>query len=344
MSLSITRSVFETLKTGEVVHKFIFSNGSMKITMLDFGAHIWDIQCPDKNGTLEGITQSCTTIEDQLTLNNYYGATIGRYGNRIAKGVYKIDGIEYHAPINNGDNALHGGIQGFDKHMWDTKVIMDNDQVGVEFSRVSADGEEGYPGEMHITVAYTLNLKNELSIDYKGTTTKPTIINMTNHTYWNLTGNCKDQIYDTELYINADKYLPVEDMIPINLGTPVKDTTFDFTTRRAMGPNVRASDGGGKPGIDHTYILNKEKEGELSLCAEAYEPVSGRHMTVYTTEPGVQLYTSNWIDKLPPWAPHYAFCLETHHAPNSPNVPEFPTTLLRPDQTYHTHTVYAFSW
>jgi aldose 1-epimerase len=321
-----------------------------EITILSYGAKIVSIMIPDKDGKLTDVVTGHDSIDDYLSSEEpYFGAVCGRYGNRIAKGQFTLDGILYDKlAINNGPNNLHGGIKGFNSVVWDMKQI---DSQSVELMYSSADGEEGFPGKLDITIKYSLTDDNEVIISYHAVTDKATVLNLTNHSYFNLSGAGDPYIGDHLLSINADYYLPTDNTaIPYGPKEKVEGTPMDFRAPIEVGKRINDDFEQlifGK-GYDHTYILNKE-ENELSLCARSESPKTGIIMEVFTTEPGVQLYTGNWMtgnlkgkngQRYPMRA---ALCLETQHFPDSPNKPEYPTTTLRPGEAFNSITIFKFS-
>lgn len=320
-----------------------------ELTITNYGAKIVSLMVPDRSGKLTDVVTGHNSIEEYLVSEEpYFGAICGRYANRIAKGKFTLDGATYELPINNGPNSLHGGIEGFNAKVWDVKQI---DGQTVELTYVSPDGEEGYPGTLTVTVTYHLSDDNEVKIDYKAETDKPTVLNLTNHSYFNLSGAGDPYIGDHILTIEADYYLPTDETaIPYGAPEKVEGTPMDFRTPTEIG--LRINDDFqqlifGK-GYDHTYVLNK-KGSELSFCARCESPKTGIVMETYTTQPGVQLYTSNWttgnfIAKNGQRYPERcAFCLETQHFPDSPNKPEYPSTVLRPGEVFESQTIYKFS-
>lgn len=348
-TMSVDKTSFGKTKKGEPVTLFTLHNShGLVVKLMDYGATVVSVETPDKNGKLANITLSFPTLEGYLQRHPYFGSTVGRYGNRIAKGKFTIDGKESTLATNNGPNHLHGGQVGFDAVMWTAEEVKTADSVGVKFSYLSKDGEEGYPGNLKVTVTYSLTEADELRIDYSATTDKPTHVNLTNHNYWNLGGAGSGSILKHELMINADQYLPIDaSSIPTGAPAPVKGTALDFTKPTPIGDRI---DELKKPphetkGYDHCYVL-RGQEGKLTLAARVKDPASGRVMEISTTEPGIQLYCGNFLDGSAGnggFKQHEAFCLETQHYPDSPNQPQFPSTLLKPGQTYKSTTVHKFS-
>jgi aldose 1-epimerase len=313
---------------------------------MTYGATLTELHVPDKSGTMGDVVLGCDNLGQYLKGSPYFGATVGRVGNRIAKGKFTLDGKEYTLAVNNGPNALHGGIKGFDKRVWAARTVRSDDGPAVRFTYHSPDGEEGYPGNLDVTVTYTLTNQNALRLDYSAKTDKDTPVNLTNHTYFNLAGH--GDILNTELMLNADKYLAVDDtLIPTGEMKDVKGTPMDFTTPHTIGERINQV-GGDPKGYDHCYVINGGGKS-LTLAARAFEPTSGRVLEMQTTEPGVQFYTSNFLDGSltgkggVKYAQHTAFCLEAEHYPDSVNHPEFPSTILHPGETYHQRTEYRFT-
>jgi aldose 1-epimerase len=346
--LEIRKQKFGTTPAGEQVDVYTFTNGRVSIAMLTWGATIQRIDVPDRRGRLANINLGFDNLPDYASLSPYFGSTIGRYGNRIAKGRFTLDGKTYQLPINNEPNSLHGGTIGFDKRVWKATVVRTDDTIGVEFKYVSPDGEMGYPGTLSTTATYTLDRRNNLRIDYHATTDKPTVLNLTNHAYFNLQGEGTSSVDDHYLYINARAYTPVDEtLIPTGAIAPVAGTPFDFTRPTQIGARNRHD----HPqlligrGYDHNFVLNGSG---MRLAAKAWERDSGRLLTVHTTEPGVQLYAGNFLDGTftgignRAYRQGDAFCLETQHYPDSPNHPNFPSTVLRPGQTFRSTTVFGF--
>lgn len=325
------------------LYTLVNSKGTtVKIT--NYGGIVTSFVTEDKNGNKNSIVVGFDSLMNYMQQPPYFGALVGRYGNRIAKGKFTLDGKTYTLAINNKPNALHGGLKGFDKQVWDASVA-DTSKPALTLHYVSKDGEEGYPGNLNVTVVYTLTDDNELEIDYTATTDKATPLNLTNHSYFNLTGDVSNTILDETLMIDADNYTPVDTtLIPTGKITPVKGTPFDFTKPKKIGLDI--SQVPGEPnGYDHNFVLNK-KDSSLTKVAVLSDSVSGRQLEVYTTQPGLQFYTGNFLDgkftnhdgkkvQL-----HTALCMETQHFPDSPNEPSFPSSILKPGQTYHEVTKY----
>lgn len=322
-----------------------------EVTITNYGAKIVSLMVPDRSGKLTDVVTGHNTIDEYLVSEEaYFGAVCGRYGNRIAGGKFTLDGVVYDKlAINNGPNSLHGGLKGFNSVVWDVKRI---DEQTVELKYTSADGEEGFPGKLDTTVTYYLSNGNEVVIMYHAVTDKPTVLNLTNHSYFNLSGQGDPSVYDHDLTINADYYLPTDETaIPYGPKAPVENTPMDFRKPHKVGARIdqdfEALNFG--KGYDHTYILNKEEENGLTFCARCLSPKTGIVMETYTTQPGVQLYTGNWMtgnfvgkngQRYPARA---ALCLETQHFPDSPNKPEYPSTVLRPGEVFQSKTIYKFS-
>lgn len=317
----------------------------MQVDILNFGGIITSIKVPDKKGIIEDVVLGFDSPEEYLQVHPYFGALIGRYGNRIAKGKFKLDGKTYTLAINNGPNHLHGGLKGLDKKFWNVEELKHKNSL--LFSYLSIDGEEGYPGTLSIEVTYTLNDNNEVKIDYLATTDKATPVNLTNHSYFNLSGNNRNSILDHEIMIIADQYTVVDkDLTPTGQLKYVKGSEMDFTTPKKIGVDIlKVKEGGG---YDHNYVL-RDWDGSLRPAATLYEASSGRLMEVLTTEPGLQFYSGNFLDgsltgkSKDVYQKHDGLCLETQHYPDSPNHENFPSTILRPGQIYKSTTIYRFT-
>ena len=342
---------FGTTPDGQAVRLYTLRNAQgMTAQIMTYGAIVVSLTAPDKNGTFDDIVLGYDHLAGYIEDSPYFGAIVGRYGNRIAKGRFTLDGTTYTLATNDGENHLHGGIKGFDKVVWDDEPVDRADAVGVKLTYLSKDGEEGYPGDLKVSVIYLLTNRNELRIEYEATTDKATPVNVTHHGYFNLTGGRRD-ILGHELMLNADRFTPVDaGLIPTGELRPVQGTPMDFRKRTAIGARIDDDDeqlrfGGG---YDHNWVLNKKGDA-MTLEAEVHEPTTGRLMTVRTTEPGIQFYAGNFLDGTITgkngvvYEHRYGFCLETQHYPDSPNQPEFPSTILRPGRIYRTTTVYAFS-
>lgn len=347
----LKREDFQTTVGGKKTDLFILRNSAgNEVAITNYGGALVAIMVPDKDGKTGNVIMGHDNINDVINSPEpYLSRLIGRFGNRIAKGKFTLKGKEYQVPVNNGVNALHGGKKGYNDKVWEPELM--NDQTLV-LNYVSPYGEEGYTGELKVTVEYTWTDDNELKIDYLATTNKKTIINLTNHGFFALAGiaNPTPTVDNVELHINADYYLPIDETsIPTGEIRLVKGTPFDFTTPKPIGQDIDADDEQIKngTGYDHNYVLNKREEGELSLAASAYEPVSGRTMEVYTTEPGVQFYSANFLAGIPgthgaTYPKRSAICLECQHFPDTPNHPYFPSVVLDPGQRYRQTTIYKF--
>jgi aldose 1-epimerase len=350
----INEDAFKGTHKGKPTALYTLKNSSgMVVQITNFGAKIVSIYVPDSNGNFADIVLGFESIEEYIKGNPYFGAICGRYANRIANGKFTIDGKSYQLPINNGPNSLHGGPEGFNNQAFDAKgVVKTKNGSCVEMFYLSKDGEMGYPGNLNVKITYTLSDKNELTLDFEATTDKATHVNICGHSYFNLAGEGNGDILGHELSINAESFTPVSDaLIPTGELRPVAGTPMDFTRSKLIGKNINDSydqlDYG--RGYDHNWVLNKKKAGELSLAATCYEAKSGRIMEVHTTQPGVQLYTGNWLDGNDKGKGGKAYlmrsglCLETQNFPDSPNKPGFPSTLLRPGEVYNHTCLYKFS-
>lgn len=348
--MTLKKEAFGKNQFGEPVELFKLTNRSgIRIRIMNHGGTIVSLEVPDKNGKLADIVLGHDTAAEYVQETPFFGCATGRFANRIKDGKFTLDGIEYTLAQNNGPNCLHGGLRGFDKMIWDSEMLPEENAVRMTY--ISADGEEGFPGEVKTVMTYTLTDASELKIDYTAETTQPTPYNITNHSYFNLAGHdagfCGAQI----LTINTDRFLPTDEIsIPYGKEEPVAGTPFDFRTPHAIGERIDADHEQLRlaGGYDHNLCLNKKTAGELSFCARAEDPASGRVMEVYTTEPGVQFYTGNFLNGTLRGKNgcHYVrrcgFCLETQHYPDSPNQPQFPTTILRPGAPFKSQTVYKF--
>lgn len=351
-NLEISRADFGSLNDGTPVDLFTLKNSNgLETKITNFGGIITSLRIPDRDGRVEEVVLGYDSLSGYLQDGvPYFGAIIGRFGNRIAAGKFSLDGQEYTLAVNSGTNQLHGGLKGFDKVVWQAEEFQNDDAVGVKLAYVSKDMEEGYPGTLTTEVIYTLNNDNELIIDYKASTDKTTVVNLTNHSYFNFSGNVKSNVLEHKLMINGDSFVPVDqNLIPIGELHPVEGTPLDFREPTKVGKNINAGHeqlvlAGG---YDHTWVLGEP--GQLKLAATLHEPANGRFMEVFTTEPGVQFYAGNFLGGGLKRRDGEAFqkreglCLETQHFPDSPNQPQFPSTELKPGETYQSQTIHRFS-
>ncbi|MGA2039816.1 MAG: aldose epimerase family protein [Bryobacteraceae bacterium] len=349
---NVKKQSYGKMPDGTPVDLYVLTNANgMEAHVTAYGGTLVSLTAPDRHGSFADVVLGMDTLDGCRTQTAYFGALIGRYGNRIAGGQFTLEGKTYHLPINDGPNTLHGGPLGFGKQLWQVREVASEEGPAVEFGYVSKDGEEGFPGTLTAKVVYTLTNKNELKIDYTATTDKPTVVNLTNHAYFNLKGAGEGDILDHEVTIDASRFTPVDSvLIPTGELRAVKGTPFDFTKAIAIGARIETDDQQLKfgKGYDHNWVLDKTRAG-LAKAAEVYEPKTGRVLQVWTTEPALQFYTGNFLDgtihgkggKVYPR--RGAFCMETQHYPDSPNHPAFPSTELKPGATYHTTTVYSFS-
>jgi aldose 1-epimerase len=353
--VSVSKAPYGTLADGTAIDQYTLASWhGITVKIITYGGIVTEIDTPDRAGKIANVALGFDNLADYVAKSPYFGAIIGRYANRIAKGTFTLDGTTYHLPINNGVNSLHGGIMGFDKHVWTATVVPPSHAgAGLKLSYTSVNGEEGYPGTLKVDVTYTLTSNNQLRIDYHATTDLATIINLTNHTYFNLAGEGSGDVFNQVLWLKAHNYTPVDStLIPTGVIAPVAGTPFDFTKPTPIGLRIRDAD----PqiviaqGYDHNFVIDRPAgDSSLILIAKAVDPISGRVLKTYTTEPGVQLYTGNFLDGTLVGPSHHtyrqgdAFTLETQHYPDSPNEPAFPSTVLRPAQTFTSTTIYAFS-
>jgi aldose 1-epimerase len=344
--MKIEKQSFGETDEGEAVHIYSLTNAhGLKLRIMNYGATILGVEAPDRQGQMDNIVLCFDSLDGYLQRHPYFGSTVGRFCNRIAGGKFTLDGEEYTLAANDGVNHLHGGIEGFDKACWSAEKVQTEKSVGVRFTYLSKDGEEGYPGELSVGALYSLDNTNALTMTFTASTDKATPVNLTNHTYWNLAGEGRGSILEHLLELNAEKYLPVgPGLIPIGELATVEGTPLDFRSPTSIGS--RLDQLGLKPvGYDHCYSL-KSQDGTLALAARVREPVSGRIMEVYTSQPGIQLYTGNFLDGTEGaggYGQYEGFCLETQHYPDSPNQPAFPSTVLRPGEVLRQTTVHKFS-
>ncbi|WP_328427999.1 aldose epimerase family protein [Streptomyces sp. NBC_00443] len=346
------KSLFGKLADGTKVYSWSLANGGTRMKVLSYGGVVQSLEVPDRRGRLANISLGFDNIEDYVAKSPYFGALIGRYGNRIGKGKFTLDGKAYQVNVNDGENSLHGGAQGFDKRVWDVEPFTKGSDVGLHLYYTSVDGEMGYPGTLKVKVTYTLTKHGDWRIDYEATTDKATVVNLTSHVYWNLAGEGSGTIENHQLKIDASRYTPVDSgLIPTGQLAPVAGTPFDFRRTKAIGEGLREAHQQllyGK-GIDHNWVLDKGISPRPEWIATLKDPSSGRTLRMATTEPGLQFYSGNFLDGtlVGPSGRTYrqgdALCLETQHFPDSPNKPSFPSTVLRPGQTYRSSTVHSFS-
>ena len=347
---TITESAFGKLPDGTPVELYTLRNGhGMTATIMTYGGVVTSLKVPDKNGKFDDVVLGYDNLESYLKSSPYFGALIGRYGNRIAKGKFSLDGVEYSLATNNAPNHLHGGWVGFDKSLWSARPLLTANGPSLILTRVSLNGDEGYPGNLLVTAIYTVTEENALKIEFSATTDQKTVLNLTHHSYFNLRGS--GDVLGHIVHINADKFTPVDStLIPTGELRPVAFTPFDFRMPTAIGAHIGDTNdeqivfGGG---YDHNWVLNKQTN-ELSLAASVIEPVSGRTMQVWSTSPGIQFYSGNFLDGTLTgkggWVYQFrdGFCFEPQHYPDSPNHPEFPSTELKPGETYHNTIIYKF--
>jgi len=344
-TMDVTKESFGNLPDGTAIELYTLTNAhGLKARLITYGAIVVSLEVPDRTGAMGDITLGCESIEGYLKPPPYFGAIVGRYGNRIAKGKFAIGGVEYALATNDGANHLHGGVKGFDKVVWTAEPVKESDAVGVRFSYLSPDGEEGYPGNLKAVVTYLLTGADELKVAYEAETDKATPVNLTHHSYFNLAGQGHGTILGHEMMINADQYTPVDaGLIPTGELKSVQGTPMDFTSPLTIGSRIAEVPGG----YDHNYVL---RGGDLpALAAVVYEPTTGRVMEIWTTEPGVQFYSGNFLDGTiigkggKAYPQHAGFCLETQHFPDSPNHPNFPSTILEPGRKLVSLTVHRFA-
>jgi aldose 1-epimerase len=349
--MDVKKEPFGKTPDGRQVELYTLTNANgLKARIITYGAILVSLEVPDRNGNFDDIVLGYDTLDEYIKNNPYFGAIVGRYGNRIGKARFTLNGVEYKLAANDGKNHLHGGIKGFDKVVWNAETIKHEDCVALKLTYLSKDGEEGYPGSLSCTVIYDLTNKDELKIIYEAETDKPTPINLTHHSYFNLAGQGSRDILDHGLMLNADRFTPVDEgLIPTGELRSVKGTPMDFTRPMAIGARINDNYEQlrfGK-GYDHNWVLSKTGDS-LTLAARVLEPTTGRVMEIYTTEPGIQFYSGNFLDgsnvgkggKV--YKHRYAFCLETQHFPDSPNKPNFPSVILKPGEIYKHLTVHKF--
>lgn len=352
--MQISESDFGKTSEGEAVTKYTITNSAgLEMSVINYGGIITSLKIPNKNGEYQDVVLGLDSVSQYETAGTYFGAIIGRFGNRIANASFELDGKKYQLEANDGPNSLHGGNKGFDKVIWNVEPSAGEDEASLKLTYTSKDGEGGYPGNLETTVTYTINSNNELDIKYEATTDQKTVVNLTQHSYFNLSGDFSKTILDHVVQIDADEYLPVDKtLIPTGKLEPVEGTPFDFREPTPISEGMKQEESNEQlkrgPGFDHCWVLNDQDNG-MRLAASAYEPTSGRLMEVYTTEPALQFYIGNFLDGSLPakgggnYEKRTGFCMETQHYPDSPNQEQFPSVVLEPGDTYTSETAYKFS-
>jgi aldose 1-epimerase len=351
-TMNISKESLGTLADSTEVELYTLrNNNGATVKITNYGAIVTSIQVPDKNGNSGEVVLGFDQVQGYLTKEYlasgpYFGSVVGRYGNRIAKGKFSLEGKQYTLAVNNGPNHLHGGLKGFDKRVWQAKPLEGDTTAKLHLTYLSKDGEEGYPGNLQVSVTYTLTNNNELRIEYQASSDKPTVVNLTNHSYFNLAYGAAPNVLDHQVTLNADRFVAVDNtLIPTGDLKPVKGTPFDFTTAHSIGERIGQVEGG----YDHTWVFSRSGGEDMFLGARVVAPATGRVMEVLTDQPGVQFYTGNFLNGTfkghggQTYVKHYGFCLETQHFPDSPNQSKFPSVVLRPGETYRTATMYRFS-
>lgn len=342
---------FGKLADGTKIYRWSLENGGTRLKVLNYGGIVQSLELPDRHGKYVNVSLGYDTVEEYVAGTTFFGATIGRYGNRIAKGKFTLDGKAYQVSVNDGENSLHGGAKGFDKRVWDIEPFTSGSDVGLHMHYTSVDGEMGYPGTLKTKVTYTLTARGDWRVDYEATTDKATVVNLTNHTYFNLAGEGSGTIYDHELTLAASRYTPTDaGLIPTGELAKVAGTPFDFRKAKAIGRDIRTS----HPqlitakGFDHNWVMDKGITAKPVLVATLRDPSSGRSLKIATDQPGLQFYSGNFLDGTlvgqsgRTYRQGDGLALETQHFPDSPNQPKFPSTVLRPGETYRTTTVHSF--
>ncbi|HPD13375.1 MAG TPA: aldose epimerase family protein [Planctomycetota bacterium] len=343
---SVGKAPYGELPDGSSVDLYTLANGTgMQVKVLNYGAILASVEVPDREGTVADVTLGYDSLEGWMKNPAYFGATVGRYANRIARGTFTLDGQTFKLATNNGENHIHGGLVGFHKVLWNAQPMVTSTSAGVRLTYVSRDGEEGYPGTLSVTVVYTLSTRNELKIEFTATTDKPTVVNLTNHAYWNLGGPGSGDVLGHLLTLFADQYTPVDKgLIPTGELKPVLDTPMDFTAPTPIGKRIAEVEGG----YDHNFVLRNQPP-RVGIAARLYDPRSGRLMELLTDQPGLQLYTGNFLDGSivgkggVAYGKHAGLCLEAQRYPDSPNRPNFPSPVLRPGETYRHTQILRFS-
>lgn len=345
------KSLFGRLADGTKVHLWSLENGGTRLGVLSYGGVVHSLELPDRHGRYANVALGLRTIEEYVASSPFFGALIGRYGNRIGKGRFTLDGKPYQLSVNDGVNTLHGGAQGFDKRVWDVEPFTEGSDVGLRLYYTSGDGEMGFPGTLRTRVTYTLDRRGAWRIDYEATTDRATVVNLTSHVYWNLAGEGSGSVEDHELTIAAARYTPTDSgLIPTGELAKVSGTPFDFRSGKAIGRDIRAGHVQQvlAKGFDHNWVLDKGVTARPEHVATLRDPRSGRTLSIATDQPGLQFYSGNFLDGTltgtggRTYRQGDALCLETQHFPDSPNQPSFPSTVLRPGRTYRTSTVHTF--
>lgn len=354
--MTVTKEPFGSFEGREVECFTLTNTNGLEARVITYGGILQSLCTPDRDGALGNIVLGFGSLSEYVEHNvePYFGAIVGRYANRIRDGEFTLDGVACHLPINDGPNSLHGGQQGFDKRVWDGAAIEEQGVAGIRLTRTSPNGEEGYPGALEVEVSYRLSDDDELRIDYRATTDRATVVNLTNHSYFNLAGEGSGTVYDHDLTLNASRFTPTDETaIPTGEIAPVAGTPFDFRKGNRIGARIREGHEQLRfgRGYDHNFVLDRPDpdDGSLVLCARIYEPISGRRLEIRTTEPAVQFYSGNFLTGALVGTSGRAyrqgdgFALETQHYPDSPNHPHFPSTMLRPGEEFHSTTVWSFS-
>lgn len=344
---TVQKSDFGQMPDGAPIQLYTLTNASgMRATVMNYGATLTSVQVPDRDGRLDNVTLYLDTSEDYLRGHPLFGSVVGRYANRIANARFRLDDVLYELTANAGDHHIHGGREGFQRLLWKAEPVQREQAVGVRLTHSSPDGHEGYPGKLDVTVLYEVTDDNHLRMEYWAVTDRPTVVNLTNHAYWNLGGAHAGEVLGHVLTLNADAYLPADQQkIPTGEIRAVDGTVMDFRQPRPIGERIQQVE---DKNYDHCYVLNKPTDERLAFAARVVHPPTGRVMEVFTTQPGVQFFTASFLsDRFrgggKPYGPYHGFCLETQHYPDSPNRPHFPSTVLRPGEEYHELTVHKFS-
>lgn len=347
----IKQEFFGKTIDGNVTLYTLTNASGLEMKVMNYGAVVVSLKVPDRKGALEDIVLGFDSLDQYQKESPFFGAIVGRYGNRIAKGTFTLDGVTYKLAINNGPNHLHGGIKAFDKVLWNVEENKSDEGPSLKLSYISKDGEEGYPGTLNVSAIYTLTNANEFKITYQATTDKKTVVNLSQHSYFNLSGNTKRNILDHEIMLNADRFVAIDETsIPTGELKSVKGTPFDFRKSTRVGARINEVDEQieNGQGYDHTFVFNADVTNNQSAGASVYDPISGRYMEVFTKEPGVQFYSGNFLAGYKGkynsvYHKRFGLCLETQHFPDSPNQTKFPSVVLSPGEVYQTWTTYKFS-